>query len=101
LTDTDADFCRWWAEHEVLKRSDWRKVIEHPVAGVLELDALSLEVPDAPGMRIMIYTPAPSTDTAQRIEALMKSSRAAEKPFEAATVLETFRKPRLSAGRKG
>jgi MmyB-like transcription regulator ligand binding domain len=31
LTDTDADFCRWWAEHEVLKRSDWRKVIQHSV----------------------------------------------------------------------
>jgi hypothetical protein len=101
LTDTDADFCRWWAEHEVLKRSDWRKVIEHPVAGVLELDALSLEVPDAPGIRIMVYTPAPSTDTAQRIEALMKSSLTATRPFEAVTVLETFRKPRTSAGRKG
>jgi transcriptional regulator with XRE-family HTH domain len=94
LIDTDADFCKWWAEHEVLKRSDWRKVIEHPIAGVLELDALSLEVPDAPGTRIMVYTPAPSTDTAQRIEALMKSSRSAEKPFEAARVLDNFRYPR-------
>jgi transcriptional regulator with XRE-family HTH domain len=96
LNDTDADFCRWWAEHEVLKRSDWRKVIEHPVAGVLELDALSLEVPDAPGMRIMVYTPAPSTDTAQRIEALMKADCAATTQFEAATVLDTFRKARAS-----
>jgi hypothetical protein len=77
----------------VLKRSDWRKVIEHPVAGVLELDALSLEVPDAPGTRIMVYTPAPSTDTAERIEALMKSTRSATKSLEAAAVLETFRKP--------
>ena len=84
----------------MLKRSDWRKVIEHPVAGVLELDALSLEVPDAPGTRIMVYTPAPSTDTAERIEALMKSSRSAAKPFEAATVLDNFRKPRLPTLRK-
>jgi hypothetical protein len=101
LNDTDADFCRWWAEHEVLKRSDWRKVIEHPVAGVLELDALSLEVPDAPGMRIMVYTPAPSTDTAQRIEALMKASNAAAIPVQAATVLDTFRKSRASKTGRG
>jgi transcriptional regulator with XRE-family HTH domain len=100
LNDTDSDFCRWWAEHDVLKRSDWRKAIEHPVAGLLELDALSLEVPDAPGTRIMVYTPAPSTDTAERIEALMKSSRSATKTFEAATVLETFRKPTAQALRK-
>ena len=52
-------------------------------------------------MRIMVYALAPSTDTAQRIDALMQSSLAAEQPLEAATVLETFRKPRLSAGRKG
>jgi hypothetical protein len=63
---------------------------------VLELDALSLEVPDAPGMRIMVYTPAPSTDTAQRIEALMKADCAATTQFEAATVLDTFRKARVS-----
>ena len=100
LADTDADFCRWWAEHEVLKRSDWRKVIEHPVAGVLELDALSLEVPDAPGMRIMVYTPAPSTDTAQRIDALMKAAQTTQKPFEAASVLATFREPHASSVRK-
>jgi transcriptional regulator with XRE-family HTH domain len=95
LVDTDADFCRWWAEHEV---------IEHPVAGTLELDALSLEVPDAPGMRIMVYTPAPSTDTAQRIDALMKTAQtthATAQPFEAASVLATFRGPRASARKRG
>jgi transcriptional regulator with XRE-family HTH domain len=100
LIDTDADFCKWWAEHEVLKRSDWRKVIEHPVAGVLELDALSLEVPDAPGTRIMVYTPAPSTDTAQRIEALMKSGLSSNKPFEAARVLDNFRYPLAASSPK-
>jgi hypothetical protein len=52
-------------------------------------------------MRIMVYTPAPSTDTAQRIDALMKSARTAAKPFEAASVLETFRNPRASAAGKG
>jgi hypothetical protein len=35
-------------------------------------------------MRIMVYAPAPSTDTAQRIDALMQSSLAAEQPLEAA-----------------
>lgn len=84
LVNSDADFCRWWAEHDVLKRSDWRKVIEHPVAGVLELDALSLEVPDVPGMRIMVYMPAPSSDTALRMEALMKRQRRVAKPVAAA-----------------
>ena len=68
---------------------------------MLELDALSLEVPDAPGMRIMVYTPAPSTDTAERIETLMKDSGNVTKPIEAVTVLQTFRTPRTSAGRKG
>jgi hypothetical protein len=48
----------------------------------------------------MVYTPAPSTDTAERIEALMKSSRSAAKPFETATVLENFRKPRAQPPRK-
>lgn len=74
LIDSDPDFRLWWAEHEVLERSDWRKRIAHPRAGRLELDALSLEVPDAPGMRIMVYAPAPSTDTARRIAALMASA---------------------------
>ncbi len=40
----------------------------------------------------MVYVPAPSTDTAEKVAALMKSSRTAGNPFEAASGLEKFKK---------
>ncbi len=65
LADTDADFCRWWAEHEVLKRSDWREGDRASCCrGARTRCAFCWLGADAPGMRIMIvYARAASTDT--------------------------------------
>jgi transcriptional regulator with XRE-family HTH domain len=62
-----ATFRRWWAEHEVSRPEDWRKLLRHPTLGTLSFDCLTLQVQAAPTLRLSIYTPALDTDTREKM----------------------------------
>jgi transcriptional regulator with XRE-family HTH domain len=67
-----ADFRRCWERQEVFEKSLGRKVLEHPRVGRLELDYESFEVAPLSGQVLIVYTAAPGSATAERLEELAR-----------------------------
>ncbi|MEU3523900.1 helix-turn-helix transcriptional regulator [Streptomyces sp. NPDC038707] len=64
------DFRRLWADHEVRECAYGVKRIQHPVAGLLTLPYETLTVPSQPDQTLVVYTPEPSSETAERLALL-------------------------------
>ncbi len=61
LKQVSPEFCRWWPQHEVSRSLDGRKIVEHPVAGHLEFEHVTLQIPSDPDVKITVYTPLVET----------------------------------------
>ncbi|WP_209649161.1 hypothetical protein [Cohnella thailandensis] len=55
------EFDRLWLQHETPSSLEGFKEVEHPDMGHLEFDHITLQIPNDPDMRVMIYTPLPAT----------------------------------------
>jgi transcriptional regulator with XRE-family HTH domain len=64
------DFRRLWADHEVRECAYGVKKVRHPVAGLLTLPYETLTIPAAPEQTIVVYTPEPGSETAERLALL-------------------------------
>nr|WP_199832766.1 helix-turn-helix transcriptional regulator [Streptomyces puniciscabiei] len=64
------DFRRMWADHEVRECAYGVKKVRHPVAGLLTLPFETLTIPAAPDQVIVVYTPEPGSETAERLALL-------------------------------
>jgi transcriptional regulator with XRE-family HTH domain len=65
------EFARWWSQYDVERAQETEKVIDHPAVGRLALRQTVLQVvSDSPGLYLILYTPAPETDTAQKLQKL-------------------------------
>lgn len=60
------DFARMWQNHEAPRTLDGYKKLCHPVLGALEFEHITLQFPNDPDQRIMIYIPL--TATKSRLE---------------------------------
>lgn len=67
---------RLWADHQVKAKTYGVKRIDHPVVGGLTLPYETLGVPGDPDQSLVVYTPEPGSETAERI-ALLASWAAA------------------------
>jgi hypothetical protein len=56
--------------HDVLLHRTGLKNLHHPVAGDLDLTYEAFELPSEPGLRMLVYTAAPDTPTAQALDFL-------------------------------
>jgi transcriptional regulator with XRE-family HTH domain len=56
LARRDADFQRWWEEHDVLRRTYGSKSLRHPIVGDLTLEYEALTVTDDPEQSLGLYT---------------------------------------------
>jgi transcriptional regulator with XRE-family HTH domain len=63
-------FRAWWSRHEVQAAPTECKRLIHPEVGELVLRVQTFEVANHPDLRMMVYTPAPGTETAARLVAL-------------------------------
>lgn len=72
LRRTSQEFRAWWPRHDVRGSLDVRKELRHPVLGDLVLDRITLQVPGAPGLKLIVYTPAPETDTAAKLRCVVE-----------------------------
>jgi hypothetical protein len=63
------EFVALWEEHDVAFRRDDRKRIIHPTLGMLEVNCLNLFSEDG-RQRLLWFTPAMGTDSAERMELL-------------------------------
>lgn len=55
------EFRARWAAHDVRRHYTGAKSFQHPAVGLLELDFHAMELQDAPGHSVTVYTAAPGT----------------------------------------
>ncbi|WP_239308981.1 MULTISPECIES: helix-turn-helix transcriptional regulator [unclassified Frankia] len=72
LTRLDADFRRWWNQHDVRTTTSGHKRMNHPIVGELIVDWQVLQVLSAPEQIIVTYTAPPGSITWKRFETLAK-----------------------------
>ncbi|MDG0811161.1 helix-turn-helix transcriptional regulator [Cohnella rhizosphaerae] len=61
LKRTSADFTRMWQYHDAPSSLDGYKKLIHPALGAIEFEHITLQFPNEPDQRIMIYIPHPAT----------------------------------------
>lgn len=76
LQHISPEFRAWWPRHDVRGRAEASKAIEHPLVGRLMFEHTTLQVPDAPELKVMIYTPLPDTDTSAKVQQLLDMQEA-------------------------
>ncbi|MFI5795129.1 helix-turn-helix transcriptional regulator [Streptomyces sp. NPDC051677] len=64
------DFRRMWADHPVRECAYGVKRIQHPVAGPLTFPYETLTITEDPNQSLLVYTPQPGSDTAERLALL-------------------------------
>lgn len=57
LKDKSPEFGAWWPRHDVMHQPSTVKRIQHPSAGQLVFEYMSLDVTECPGMRFVVCTP--------------------------------------------
>ncbi|MCW5627050.1 MAG: transcriptional regulator, partial [Burkholderiales bacterium] len=62
LMNESPEFRAWWPRHDVIHQPSTIKRIQHPTAGTLVFEILSLDVSDRPGMRFVVWTPSQLAD---------------------------------------
>lgn len=83
LHGVSPEFRAWWPRHDVLGTPDGRKVLNHPTAGRLALEHTTFQVPDAPDLKLVVYTPL-EADTATRLARLLAAAPGV--PYDAASI---------------
>lgn len=61
LRDTSPEFARMWERRDVHGRTDGLKRLRHPTLGRVDLEHTTYQVTDQPGLRLLLYTPAPGS----------------------------------------
>jgi hypothetical protein len=69
LKQISPEFCRWWPHHDAPNSMEHQKCIEHPTLGHLEFEHITLQVPNTPDVKVMIYTPL--ADTSGKLQQLL------------------------------
>ncbi|WP_342761495.1 helix-turn-helix transcriptional regulator [Bacillus sp. BR3(2024)] len=74
LTERSSEFRMWWSNHEVQGKPIGRKVLLHPAIGTLVMDHVTLQVYDAPELKLTIYQPRIEEDTKMKMKELLKGN---------------------------
>lgn len=70
LSVKSEDFRRLWVDHEVKACMSGTKRIRHPFAGPLTLPYETMTIQTDPDQTLVVYTPVPGSDTAERLALL-------------------------------
>ncbi|WP_133899985.1 helix-turn-helix transcriptional regulator [Streptomyces sp. KS 21] len=62
------EFAELWEQRDIRPGGQIQKEIEHPVVGTLFVESTQLRVPARPDLSIVLHTPLPATDTAEKLE---------------------------------
>ncbi|MEK4007230.1 helix-turn-helix transcriptional regulator [Paenibacillus sp. FSL H3-0333] len=73
LKSVSAEFTRMWQHHDAPSSLDGYKKLYHPELGVLEFEHITLQFPNDPDQRIMLYLP--DTATKSRLEQELTASK--------------------------
>lgn len=73
LKQVSPEFRDWWPRHDVQGVHSGKKELNHPLVGRLVVQATTFQVVDAPDLRMIVYTPVPETETANKLAQLAVS----------------------------
>nr|WP_225799800.1 helix-turn-helix transcriptional regulator [Streptomyces sp. NK15101] len=65
------EFAELWERRDILPGGQNRKEMEHPLVGTLVVESTQLRVPARPDLVIVMHTPLPEADTAEKLEWLV------------------------------
>jgi transcriptional regulator with XRE-family HTH domain len=71
LRKCSPDFSRAWERHEVSQSGEGRKDLRHPVAGMMSFSHAVFHPAEFSEQRLILYSPLPEHDTAEKIAALL------------------------------
>ncbi len=72
LSSLSPEFAELWARHDVGIPAQAVKAVHHPEVGDLFFDTTTLAVVDHPDWYLELYNPRPDTETAARVERLLR-----------------------------
>jgi len=72
LKQASPEFCKAWKRHEVAQAGQGRKEIRHPLVGSLKFEHAVFHPTDSPDQRLVLYSPVPDTDTAEKLRELIE-----------------------------
>jgi transcriptional regulator with XRE-family HTH domain len=75
LSEASPEFRELWERHDVLNISEGQKTMHHPLVGALTFDSLWFQTADSRDLRLLIHTPRSGTDTAEKIERLLRAEQ--------------------------
>lgn len=70
LLEASPEFRAWWPQHDVNQAHITRKELNHPTVGPLVLQSTTLQIADAPQLKLFLYIPLPEADTANKLALL-------------------------------
>ncbi|MGH2889565.1 MAG: transcriptional regulator, partial [Solirubrobacteraceae bacterium] len=71
LRKSSPEFCKAWRKHEVATTSVGRKTIRHPIAGTMIFEHAVFNPQEAPGQRMILYSPLPDEGTPAKLARLL------------------------------
>ncbi|PGT76084.1 transcriptional regulator [Priestia megaterium] len=72
LSEESPHFYEWWSNHEVLGTPCGKKTIIHPMVGEMIMDHITLQVYDAPELKVTVYQPRQENETEEKMERLLR-----------------------------
>jgi transcriptional regulator with XRE-family HTH domain len=76
LRQSSLDFCKMWKRHEVSSAGHGRKEFRIRELGKLLFEHAVFHPTDAPDQRLVLYSPVPATDTAEKLAELIERGSA-------------------------
>lgn len=71
LQQVSEDFCHWWMRHEVCNTFECQKEIRHALVGNMTFEHLTLQIPSAPTLKLMVYKPFEEDETENKLKRLL------------------------------
>jgi transcriptional regulator with XRE-family HTH domain len=73
LSQASPEFREWWSRYDIQEMYPCQMQLDHPRVGLLHLQATSFQLTDHSDLRMIVYTPAPGTETLTKLTALAAS----------------------------
>ena len=73
LKQASPEFREWWPRHDVQEVQTGQTHLNHPLVGMLTMQATTFRLADHPDLQMIVYTPVSGTDTLAKLTALSAS----------------------------
>lgn len=72
LREVSPEFREGWDSHDIQRFASRERLFHHPRVGTLHLEHHQLALSDHPEIHVVVYTPMPETDAAERLARLLR-----------------------------